>query len=186
MAETKNANDRPINFTTRRSAIFKNANDLVTACGAEVGVLFFSKTGKPFSYGYPSIDGISNRFLEKPTAAAEAVTDCRTCDHITIMNMNHQCDELLEETEALKTCEAVLRRRMEAAKGKKKEPDWWDVLVDDLSLEQLRIAESKIFKISKVLDGCGNISRRSCEAGSAVRDSHRLNLSQGNFSDGSN
>ncbi|CAN1808551.1 Agamous-like MADS-box protein AGL61 [Linum perenne] len=177
MAEPENANDRPINFSTRRSAIYKNAGDLVTSCGSEVGFLFFSKCGSPFSYGYPSIEAVANRFLDKPAAA---IGNCRTCDDIAIMELNHRRDDLIEESEALKLREAVLRRRMEAAKGKKKKSDWWDVPVEDLSLEQLRIAESEIVKISKVLDGCGNINRPSFGVGSSARESRRLNLGRGN------
>ena len=57
--------DRLVTFSKRRSGINKKASELVTLCGAEVGVVVFSPAAKPFSFGHPSVESVANRFLNK-------------------------------------------------------------------------------------------------------------------------
>ena len=57
--------DRLVTFSKRRSGINKKASELVTLCGAEVGVVVFSPAGKPFSFGHPSVESVANRFLKQ-------------------------------------------------------------------------------------------------------------------------
>ena len=54
-----------VTFSKRRFGINKKASELVTLCGAEVGVVVFSPAGKPFSFGHPSVESVANRFLKR-------------------------------------------------------------------------------------------------------------------------
>ncbi|KAK7853894.1 agamous-like mads-box protein agl61 [Quercus suber] len=42
------------------TGINKKASELVTLCGAEVGVVVFSPVGKSFSFGHPSVESVAN------------------------------------------------------------------------------------------------------------------------------
>ncbi|GMY38739.1 agamous-like MADS-box protein AGL62 [Fagus crenata] len=61
----ENEDDRFVAFSKRRSGIYKKASEMVTLCGAEVGVVIFSPSGKPYSFGHSSIESMANRFLKQ-------------------------------------------------------------------------------------------------------------------------
>jgi hypothetical protein len=63
-----NQDDRLITFSKRRSGIYKNASELVVLTGAEITVIVFSPSGKPLSFGHPSVESVINRFLEDPSS----------------------------------------------------------------------------------------------------------------------
>jgi pheromone receptor transcription factor len=60
MEKIENEDDRLITFSKCRSSIYKKASELVTLCGAEVGVVIFSPARKPFSFGHPSVESVAN------------------------------------------------------------------------------------------------------------------------------
>ncbi|ESR34586.1 hypothetical protein CICLE_v10006958mg [Citrus x clementina] len=57
----ENEDDRMITFSKRRSGIHKKASELVTLTGAEIGIVVFSPSGKPFSFGHPSLEAVANQ-----------------------------------------------------------------------------------------------------------------------------
>ncbi|CAN1167237.1 Agamous-like MADS-box protein AGL62 [Linum perenne] len=167
---------RAITFSKRRRGIYKKASELVTLCGAEVGVMFFSPAGKPFTYGYPSIDSIVERFIRHPlpqppidrqSLAIQRFIGVRS--RVMIEELNQQHNEVAAEVEALKEKAAELRSATAARKMEKKELDWWDFPAEDLSPERLWIAESEIGELARELDGM-NLERGSGseEAGVAL------------------
>lgn len=54
---------RYISFSKRRNGIYAKASDLATLCGVEIAVVVFSPTGRPHSFGSPSVTSIIDRFL---------------------------------------------------------------------------------------------------------------------------
>lgn len=56
---------RLVTFSKCRSIIYKQISELSTLCSAEIGFICFSSAGKPFSFRDPSIEYISNRFLNQ-------------------------------------------------------------------------------------------------------------------------
>ncbi|XP_051120956.1 agamous-like MADS-box protein AGL29 [Andrographis paniculata] len=52
-----------VTFSKRKSGVFKKASELSTLTGAEAGVVVFSPGEKPHSFGHPSIDSVSSKFL---------------------------------------------------------------------------------------------------------------------------
>ncbi|KAK8633285.1 hypothetical protein V6N13_014131 [Hibiscus sabdariffa] len=55
--------DKMITFSKRRSGINKKISELTTLCGTDILFICFSPTGKPYSFGQPSIESVANRFL---------------------------------------------------------------------------------------------------------------------------
>ncbi|KAK8589084.1 hypothetical protein V6N12_023490 [Hibiscus sabdariffa] len=56
--------DKVVTFSKRRSRIYKKINEITTLCGADILLICFSPSGKPFSFGHPSIESIAGRFLD--------------------------------------------------------------------------------------------------------------------------
>ncbi|OWM77522.1 agamous-like MADS-box protein AGL61 [Punica granatum] len=65
MKRIEDDDDRMVTFSKRRSGIYKKASELVAMCGVEVGVVVFSPTGKPYSFGHPSVRAVLNKFLNR-------------------------------------------------------------------------------------------------------------------------
>ena len=59
----ENMNNRTITYSKRKSGLFKKFSELCTLCGAEGVVLVMSPAGKPYAFGHPSVEVITNRFL---------------------------------------------------------------------------------------------------------------------------
>lgn len=49
---------RMVTFSKRKSGFFKKASELSLLCSVDVAVVFFSRTGRPFAFGAPSIDHV--------------------------------------------------------------------------------------------------------------------------------
>ncbi|CAN1167238.1 Agamous-like MADS-box protein AGL29 [Linum perenne] len=148
---------RAITFSKRRRGIYKKASELVTLCGAEVGVMFFSPAGKPFTYGYPSIDSIVERFIRHPlpqppidrqSLAIQRFIGVRS--RVMIEELNQQHNEVAAEVEALKEKAAELRSATAARKMEKKELDWKSI--NKMRLDELRELKERLVTLEGKLD----------------------------------
>lgn len=136
MKRIENGDDRLITFSKRRSGIYKKASELVTLCGAEVGVIVFSPAGKPFVFGHPSIESVTNRFSERnwqpqgdsSHPLVEAHRRVRTNE------LNQQYNELVRQVEAEKARGKALQR-LTKARGSR--PGWWEAPVEELGVQEL-------------------------------------------------
>ncbi|KAG6530023.1 agamous-like MADS-box protein AGL62 [Zingiber officinale] len=63
MEAIENAAARQVCFSKRRAGVFKKAAELSVLCGAEIAVLAFSPSGKPFFFGHPSVDSVLAHFF---------------------------------------------------------------------------------------------------------------------------
>ncbi|GMN43302.1 hypothetical protein TIFTF001_012503 [Ficus carica] len=79
-----------ITFSKRRDGIFKKASEIVALCGPEVGVIIFSPSGKPFSFGQPSPDVVMDKLM---TNKHKAPVDTTTNNIAN--NKNHPWTEFL-------------------------------------------------------------------------------------------
>ncbi|KAL0695724.1 hypothetical protein Bca4012_062904 [Brassica carinata] len=52
-----------VTFSKRRNGIYNKLSQLSILCGADVGCLIYSGSGKPFTFGSPSFDVVAQRFL---------------------------------------------------------------------------------------------------------------------------
>ncbi|PON39947.1 MADS-box transcription factor [Parasponia andersonii] len=127
--------DRLITFSKRRSGIYKKASELVTLCGGEIGLVIFSPSGKPFSYGHPSVDVVAKRLLlDQATgaatsdAAAHPIVEAHR--RLRINNLNQQYNDLFGHLETEKEKQKELLK-MPA-------PDeLWAAPIEGLSLDEL-------------------------------------------------
>ncbi|PON50795.1 MADS-box transcription factor [Trema orientale] len=131
-------NDRLITFSKRKSGIYKKANELVTLCGGEVGFVIFSPSGKPFSYGHPSIDSVAERLLLDQTTE---VTMTEVTTHpimeahrqMRINNLNQKYNDLYSHMEAEKERQQSLQKMQIEASD-----ELWEGSIEGLSLEELK------------------------------------------------
>lgn len=64
MKMVKDRNSRQVTFSKRRAGLFKKAHELAILCAAQIAIVVFSPGGKPFSFGNPSVESLSERFLD--------------------------------------------------------------------------------------------------------------------------
>ncbi|EEF42688.1 mads box protein, putative [Ricinus communis] len=134
MKRIENEEDRLITFSKRRSGIYKKASELITLCGAEVGILVFSPAGKPFSFGHPSLESIANRFLGKnvpPSDNTHPLVEAHR--KMRINELNKQYNELLNRLESEKERGSMLKKTIRG-KGCN---NWWEAPIDDLNMQEL-------------------------------------------------
>ncbi|OVA05580.1 Transcription factor [Macleaya cordata] len=67
---------REITFSKPKTGLFKKASELSTLCCVEVAIVVFSPANKPFSFGHPSVDSVSDQFLTSisPSEVSESST----------------------------------------------------------------------------------------------------------------
>ncbi|KAL5773704.1 hypothetical protein ACOSQ2_013628 [Xanthoceras sorbifolium] len=144
----ENEKERMITFSKRKSGIYKKASELATLTGAQVGVLVFSQSGKPYSFGHPSIEAISNRFL----GVNQPVNDnthslVEAHKQVRIAELNQYQNDLVRQLAAEKEREKMLK---EMTKGKNTQ-GWWDAPIDDLTVEELHQMDEAFEEMSKTL-----------------------------------
>lgn len=87
---------RAVSFSKRKSTLFEQANKFATQAKAEVGVMLFSPSGKPCSYGSTSIETIIDKFFKMKL-------EDRQRDHAEgKSNGFEELEDLRKELEALK------------------------------------------------------------------------------------
>ncbi|XP_048132171.1 agamous-like MADS-box protein AGL29 [Rhodamnia argentea] len=134
MKQIENDDKRFITFSKRRSGIYKNASELATLCGVEVGVVLLSPTEKPFSFAHPSIDAIANRFLKQnppPNDRPRALVN--SYHHVRINELNQQHDELINQIKIEEARGKVLKRLTEG----KGDEAWWEAPIEESNLDDL-------------------------------------------------
>lgn len=136
MKRIENQDDRLITFSKRRSGIYKKSSELVTLCGAEVGVVIFSPSGKPFSFSHPSFESIASRFLNRnppPTDNTHPLVEAHR--RVRINELNQQNIDLLSQLEAEKERGKELQK---LAKAMGNQQGWWDGPLEELGFEELQ------------------------------------------------
>ncbi|KAK2642773.1 hypothetical protein Ddye_024536 [Dipteronia dyeriana] len=141
-------NDRLVTFSKRRSGIFKKASEIVTLTGVEIGVIVFSPTGKPYSFGHPSIEAISNRFLRlnlEPNCNANPFFEARCKARINELIECHKY--LLAQLDNLKERGKMFKKMT----NEKNTQDWWEAPIDEMHLKEALEMSAKFEELSKIL-----------------------------------
>ncbi|PON50799.1 MADS-box transcription factor [Trema orientale] len=183
MKMIQDEDDRLITFSKRRAGIYKKASELVTLCGAEVGVVIFSPSGKPFSYGHPSIDAVSHRLhSDQPNppplphaAAVDAATQPILEAHrrVRMNKLNNQYNELFSHLEAEKERRKEMEKltAAETEKAAATPEGWWDAPIEGLSFDELKRRHRSLEELH------ANISNHVKE---------RMDMSLGSFNNNNN
>ncbi|XP_054801486.1 agamous-like MADS-box protein AGL29 [Prosopis cineraria] len=152
MEMVKDAGSRLVTFSKRRNGVFKKANELAILCGAELAIVVFSPGGKPFSFGHPSVDVVTQRFLrhleeedddeEEAKYPAGGMSSSKKASRKAeklnqrLMNLTKQLEEEKKKGEMLD--KAIEEKKFKCGLGPETSPD-------DLSkLERLRQTLEKL------------------------------------------
>lgn len=157
MKRIVNEDDRLITFSKRRSGIYKKSSELVTLCGAEVGVVIFSPAGKPFSFAHPSVESIANRFLNQnppPTDNTHPLVEAHR--RVRINELNQQHNDLLSQLEAEKQRGKELQM---LAKANGNQQGWWEAPLEELGIEELQSMHASLEDFHRSI--CDHVKGRS-------------------------
>ncbi|XP_062186339.1 agamous-like MADS-box protein AGL29 [Phragmites australis] len=111
---------RLVCFSKRRQGMFKKASELSILCGATVGVVVFSPSGRPFSFGSPSIEAVFDRFhtLGVGSTTSGGGSYDRSRVENTMQRMNLQYAELEQLIEAEKIRKERVKEEIEQDCGR--------------------------------------------------------------------
>lgn len=107
MKRIENEEARQVCFSKRRQGLFKKASELSILCGAKVGSVVFSTSGRSYSFGHPSIDVVAKQFLNSGTpgglASGGASASHDNSGAIVTDTVNKQNMEILELQQSLES-----------------------------------------------------------------------------------
>ncbi|CAN1808548.1 Agamous-like MADS-box protein AGL29 [Linum perenne] len=138
---------RAITFSKRRRGIYKKASELVTLCGAEIAILVFSPGGKPFSFGSPDVDSITNQFLnqnEGPSTSGKKNNQSSRA----AKKMNKELDSLHCQVEAEKQKGKTLKEKLMALGG-----SMFVKPISKMRLDELHEMKERLLMLQRELDG---------------------------------
>ncbi|XP_044512426.1 agamous-like MADS-box protein AGL62 [Mangifera indica] len=148
MKRIEKEEDRLITFSKRKSGIYKKASELVTLTGAEVGVVVFSPAGKAFSFGHPSIEAMTNRFMGGQPPKVDPIhlrLEARHNERID--KLNQDCNNFLNQLEAEKEQGKLLKEMRNGMETQ----GWWDTPVDQLNMNELHQIHATLDELEKSL-----------------------------------
>ncbi|KAI9121329.1 hypothetical protein K1719_008362 [Acacia pycnantha] len=123
MEIVKDPASRLVTFSKRRNGLFKKANELAILCGAELAIVVFSPGGKPFSFGHPSVDAVTQRFLQhlqdeeaKSPAGGTSSSSGSKKARRKVEKLNKRLMNLTRELEEEKKKGAILDKAIEEKK----------------------------------------------------------------------
>ncbi|KAI3442354.1 uncharacterized protein J3R85_001300 [Psidium guajava] len=96
------AKARRVAFSKQRTGLFKKASELCTLCAVEMALILFSPSGQPFSFGHPSVGAILDRFERRQTACPTATQQAQANGDQTLVELNKQIADVLEQLKAEK------------------------------------------------------------------------------------
>lgn len=155
--------DRLVTFSKRRSGIFKKASELVALCGALLGLVVYSPTGKPFSFWHPSFQSIVNRFRNRnidPIADGRFQSILDDDRRRRMEEENNFINDLIvrldEEERKGKELRRITHATTEGAPANR-EQGWWEKRVDELSPQELEQHMAHMRMIHNSI--CSHLSR---------------------------
>ncbi|CAN1808549.1 Agamous-like MADS-box protein AGL29 [Linum perenne] len=144
MTMVKDKNCRQVTFSKRRTGLFKKAHELATLCAVQIAVLVFSPGGKPFSFGSPDVNSITDQFLnlnEKPSTSGK-----NNNISSAMKEMNEELDSLHSQVEAEKEKEKTLKEQVMALGGSSMKP------INKMRLDELREMKERLVTLEGKLD----------------------------------
>ncbi|XP_042006067.1 MADS-box transcription factor 23-like [Salvia splendens] len=132
MAKIENDTNLQVTFSKRRAGVFKKASELGTLCGAECALVVFSPGNKPHSFGHPSVEAVTNRFLQANGGGGVAPALVNAAERMIMVHSEAATAQRNKELVGLET-------RVEQAKQRRRELDGMvpPLQMENLSYEQL-------------------------------------------------
>ncbi|CAN1808544.1 Agamous-like MADS-box protein AGL29 [Linum perenne] len=150
MTMVKDKNCRQVTFSKRRTGLFKKAHELATLCAVQIAVLVFSPGGKPFSFGSPDVNSITDQFLnlnEKPSTSGKN-NNISSAMNRAAKKMNKELDSLHCQVEAEKQKGKTLKEKLMALGG-----SMFVKPISKMRLDELHEMKERLLMLQRELDG---------------------------------
>ncbi|KAL0357312.1 UNVERIFIED_CONTAM: Agamous-like MADS-box protein [Sesamum calycinum] len=149
MVKIETETNLQVTFSKRRAGLFKKASELSTLCGAEIALLVFSPGNKAHSFGHPSMEAISKRFLvqnKSPVSDAEKLLEAH---HKA--NINQHIVELNQIENRL---ELEQKRAIELDQVRKdgQSQQWYPPAINKLDYQQLDRLKAVLLHFNQKLE----------------------------------
>ncbi|XP_045807432.1 agamous-like MADS-box protein AGL62 [Trifolium pratense] len=141
-----NERSMQVTFSKRRNGLFKKAHELFALCGAYVALIIFSPTGKVFSFGYPDLYTVIDRYLSRVPPVNNNVRQFIEAFRST--NVRELNAQLTLANDAL---DREKRRGDDLSRLCKmiEDPSWWASPVDGLNKDQLELLKMALEELNK-------------------------------------
>ncbi|KAK9287896.1 hypothetical protein L1049_016339 [Liquidambar formosana] len=126
---------RYVTFSKRHKRLYQKASTLCTLCDAQVAIIVFSPSGKPYEFGHPFVDSIIYHYLNGTLPIGGPTTP----EEVALLRDIKEHEALLKEEREHRV---LLKKENEdkGEKGKEKVEEWDDAfrVEEDLSLKGLQ------------------------------------------------
>ncbi|KAH0735607.1 hypothetical protein KY285_011314 [Solanum tuberosum] len=122
-------------FSKRRMGLYTKASDLVFECDVDIGMIFFSPTGNPFSFFHPNVDAVVSRFQNLSMEPSESTL-------LVAAHNREKVNELKSRLEELDTIEdiEIAKKQSYDEVIEARQKGWWE------SIEQLNADKVSTFE----------------------------------------
>ncbi|XP_057779450.1 agamous-like MADS-box protein AGL61 [Salvia miltiorrhiza] len=131
IAKIEKENDCYATFSKRRQGLFKKGSELSSLCDADVGLLVFSPTGKPFSFFHPSMEAVVSRLGSGGAHRDDASRLLEAFSRTRVLQLNQMIDTIGEKLDDEVEREKELERERGACQK------WWEMPLENLDKEQV-------------------------------------------------
>ena len=134
MQKMEKESNLQVTFSKRRSGLFKKASELSILCGVEIAIVVFSPAKKAFSFGHPSVEMITDRYLrENLPSSSNTSLLMEAHRNVKIHELNRQLTHVDSQRDIEKNKSDELRK----IRKKGQDNRWWEAPTESLGLEEL-------------------------------------------------
>ncbi|XP_074270442.1 agamous-like MADS-box protein AGL61 [Silene latifolia] len=143
MAKIKNSNHLQVTFSKCRVGLFKKASEICTLCGVEAFIIIFSPGQKLFSFGYPDVESLVDRFLTRTTSSSQL--SCKNPTKPESVPQNSTLCELNSQLTRITDLLEIEKNRGEMFDNMRKSSQWWwEAPIDELGLHELELLSASL------------------------------------------
>jgi hypothetical protein len=134
---------RQVTFSKRKSGLWKKVADLAVLCRAKLAVVVFSRTGRAFAFGTPSVEAVLSYAdnIAVPAAAAYDV-DWKAMEKKFREIEEKPAEVKAEEARMIAIGKKVVEVQKQTGKG-----FWWEVDPEALDAEELPVFVKSLERI---------------------------------------
>lgn len=168
MMKIENETNLQVTFSKRRAGLFKKASEISTLCGAETAVVVFSPGHKAHSFGHPSVDTISNRFLNQNVPLMN--------DAEKLLQAHHKAN-ITQQAMELNQIEQQLERELKGAneiEQLRKASQWCPPNINKLDYQQLSELKGAILHFRHQLHTKAQNATTKFRTGTATTDVNNI------------
>jgi hypothetical protein len=154
MKKMSNESNLQVTFSKRRSGLFKKASELCTLCGAYIALIIFSPSEKVFSFGYPNVETIIDRYLSmippQNDGIMEFMEDFRRAK---VRELNGILTRMNDAIDIDKNRENELSQQRKMNGGQ----FWWTRPIDEMNMVQLDLLKKALEDLQKLVGQHANM-----------------------------